>query len=258
MRERITPEHLGDFDCDKCGKPYKLLQMACLGGENKGQPVTWKHGCLCANRQLAQEALEAEERLRISFVHRHFVEHSHVNEALKKCTFENYYPGTDRQKHGLDICQRLATNFKPKLSFNMALYGGYGVGKSHLAYSVCRAILRKGFSSIFVTMPHLCTEMRDVYHREDGIEGDIYKRLCGVDLLVIDELGTERKGEWTDDILYKLIEGRAGKVTLYTSNFDRDQLQKRMTPRNFSKFSLDMHYLYLDGNDYRQRRAGIL
>lgn len=194
----------------------------------------------------------------MAFMQQEFLVHSHLSENLKKCTFENYYPATDAQRHGLHICSRLAENFQRGKSFNLSIYGGYGVGKSHLAYSVCRAIMRKGFSSLFVTMPNLCTDMRDVYHREDGIEGDIYKRLLGVDLLVLDELGTERKSEWTDDILYKVVEGRAGKVTLYVSNLDREQLRQRMTPRNFSKFSLDMHYLHLDGNDYRQRRAGKL
>lgn len=255
---QFVPEELGREMCETCGKEYRLLRMPCVGGPNKGQPIVWKNGCNCGNIELARQAIAEDKRARALYIKRQFEENSLVSENLKRSSLDNYAPQNETQEKALHICTRFAENFKPGVSFNLLLYGPYGVGKSHLAYSICSSLVERGVTSVFISMPQLCTTIRDTYQRQGGQEGDVYRTLFAADFLVIDELGAEKKSEWTDDIIFKLVEGRAGKCTVYTSNLTKSDFQKRMTPRNFSKFSLDMHYLKIDGPDYRQQGANSL
>jgi DNA replication protein DnaC len=249
--EILTPEAVERGTCDDCNEEYTLYVSPCIGGERKGEPVFWKSGCKCANRRLAAEAIEKDKQLHARYIQRQFEENSLVSENLKRCTLQNFLPADPTQDKFLDLAKKFVERFRKGISYNLVLYGSYGVGKSHLAYGMCSGVLQRGFSVIFLSMPQLLKRLRDAYDLKNGDELKIYKLLQHVDFLVIDELGAEKKSEWTDDILLTIIESRAGKCTLYTTNLERDELQSRMTPRNFSKFSLDMQYFKINGQDYR-------
>jgi DNA replication protein DnaC len=246
----LQPEEVERGTCEDCHETFTLYVSPCIGGERKGEPVFWKAGCKCANRRLAAEAVEKDKLIQARYIKRQFEENSLVSDNLKKCTLDNFFPTDPTQEKFLELAKKFVARFRQGISYNLMLYGSYGVGKSHLAYGMCNGLVERGFSVIFLSMPQLLKQLRDAYDKK-GEELKIYKMLQQVDFLVIDELGAEKKSEWTDDILLAIIEGRAGKCTLYTSNLMQDELQERMTPRNFSKFSLDMQYFKINGQDYR-------
>jgi DNA replication protein DnaC len=247
----LQPEEVERGICEECHETYTLYVSPCIGGERKGEPVFWKAGCKCANRRLAAEAVEKDRQLKAQYIRRQFEENSLVSENLKKCTLKNFFPVDPTQEKFLELANKFVERFRLGISYNLMLYGTYGVGKSHLAYGMCTGLIERGFSVIFLSMPQLLKQLRSAYEKRNGDEMRIYRMLQTVDFLVIDELGAEKKSEWTDDILLTIIESRAGKCTLYTSNFTREELQDRMTERNFSKFSLDMQYFKINGQDYR-------
>lgn len=102
-----------------------------------------------------------------------------------------------------------------------------GSGKTFLSCCLARSIMIKcDLQMKFVTVPDYLAMVGESYNRQQGIEdlSEIY-RTCT--LLVLDDIGSQRNGEWQEQELFRLINERqnTGKVTIYTSNYAPDQLK---------------------------------
>ena len=60
------------------------------------------------------------------------------------------------------------------------------------------------------SVPHLLAEIRDTYDRDPGERSymDFFNRLVAVDLLHLEDLGTEKRTDWVLEQLYSLINER--------------------------------------------------
>lgn len=99
------------------------------------------------------------------------------------------------------------------------LYGPYGSGKSHLAAAIGHVAAERGMGVVYRSTPGLLDAFRD---RETGAQA-----LAGViraDLLILDDMGAEKRSEWTDDRFFRLFSERAGRPTVITSNYDTEDL----------------------------------
>lgn len=103
-----------------------------------------------------------------------------------------------------------------------------GSGKTFLSCCVLRTlILKHGFQGKFVTAVDYLTAVGKSYDkfRERGEHdpSQIY-RVCPV--LILDDLGTQKPGEWQEQEMFRLIDTRLsnGLVTLITSNFPPEKL----------------------------------
>lgn len=91
----------------------------------------------------------------------------------------------------------------------MWFYGEVGTGKTSLAMLVARRALEAGHSVAIYSVPRLLYELRASYDadsRESFLS--LFKRLCSVDLLVLDDLGAERQTEWVVEQLYSIVNER--------------------------------------------------
>jgi DNA replication protein DnaC len=88
-------------------------------------------------------------------------------------------------------------------------YGDVGTGKTSLAMLVAGRALDEGLSVAVYSVPRLLTELRASYDA-DSRESffSLFKRLSSVDLLVLDDLGSERQTEWVLEQLYSIVNER--------------------------------------------------
>jgi DNA replication protein DnaC len=91
----------------------------------------------------------------------------------------------------------------------MVLVGGVGVGKTHLALAVANAALDEGIAVLFATVPDLLDHLRAAYAPDAAIVYDeLFERMRKADLLVLDDLGTQRSSPWADEKLFQLLNHR--------------------------------------------------
>jgi len=116
----------------------------------------------------------------------------------------------------------------------MWLMGNTGTGKTTLGMLVARTALARGKSVAVYFTPKLLTQIRQTYQAsesEDAYDA-FFKRLTSVDLLYIDDLGSERHTDWVVEQLYALVNERyeAKRSMLVTSNAesDVDEGQRRL------------------------------
>lgn len=187
------------------------------------------------------------------------------NAPIDDCTFDSfkteYYPdepdsyGVSPRRKAAEIleeCRVYAQSFTPK-SPNLLLMGGTGLGKTHLSLAIANVVINRGYSVIYGTSQNIFSDLQNEnFGRSDNI---YYKEhdILGADLLIIDDLGTEFKNQFSVACLYNIINTRIlrKKATIISTNFDHNDLERDYNQRVTSRLAGEYSALELEGTDIR-------
>ena len=87
--------------------------------------------------------------------------------------------------------------------------GPVGTGKTSLAVLVAKTAKDAGRSYAMYPVPMLLAEIKRTFDRDSGDNYlAFFRRLCSVDLLVLDDLGAEKQTEWVLEQLYSIVNER--------------------------------------------------
>lgn len=117
----------------------------------------------------------------------------------------------------------------------LLLMGGCGVGKTHLAVAALIEIMNSGKPGrlMFSNFQDLIQEIQNSFDAESATtKAEILRPLLDADLLVLDELGSQKPTQFVQDILYYVINTRynAERATIFTTNYyDRSADAKEET-----------------------------
>ena len=110
-------------------------------------------------------------------------------------------------------------------------------------------------SLMWTSSADLIDQVRSTYGRREGVTaGEIVGRYVWADVLVLDDVGTEPGGEDATAHLFRLMDSRIGKPTLYTSNYSLRDLQRRSPEwaKLASRMSAHLRGAVLRGPDRRR------
>lgn len=135
---------------------------------------------------------------------------------------------------------------------SLLILGVTGSGKTHNAYGALRRLARAGVVTQWdaVTGPDLHARLRP----RDGADPETeLERLLRVPLLMIDDLGAGKPSEWTEEITYRLVNGRydAWLPCLITSNILPEQFRERLGDRVASRLREMCERVTLRSGDLR-------
>lgn len=148
-------------------------------------------------------------------------------------------------------------NFDDDTTKNLIFSGGTGLGKTFLSNCIVNDLLRRGKTVMYQTAPVMLDSLiSDLFAKPENQTG-ISKNLLSVDLLVIDDLGTENLNSMKFTELYKVINTRllTGKTkTIISTNLDLKGLFKTYDERLASRFVgyYDIYRFY--GDDIRLKK----
>lgn len=134
---------------------------------------------------------------------------------------------------------------------NLVLLGPVGTGKTHAAVAACYEPHLRGLA----VAVHPVVELLDLL-RPGGPEG-AWEHLVAVDVLVLDDLGTERATDWTGERLGAVVNRRwlEERPIVATTNLEPEALEEAVGPRTYSRLVGGALGLTLGGNDRRRARA---
>lgn len=194
---------------------------------------------------------------------------------LQNDTFDNFNPNlysdqSNIEKYKTNISPRenifnikkialdFVDNFQSEGQKNLLFIGTPGVGKTFLSGCIANEIIKKGYSVLYQTSPLLLDSIFDYkYNQKNGSSKELYDSLFNVDLLIIDDLGTEnlsaaKYAELSNIINTRLLNGNI--KTIISTNFDLAQLAKNYDDRILSRLIGNFHICKFIGDDIRLKK----
>lgn len=138
---------------------------------------------------------------------------SHIGlRGYEQYTLEKFIPSFNTDK-----IFKIANSFNPEKD-NLYIWGPAGVGKTHIAVGILRKYFEMDIWVNYIKHSALNRSMQ-------GLMGDEYdstlKHYVYTKLLVVDDLGTAKRTEFSDQVLYDVLDGRYSNMQnglIITSN----------------------------------------
>lgn len=198
---------------------------------------------------------------------------SNINN-LNKDTFENfnlnlYSDKIDSKKYGDNIsprenikniknsCLEFIKDFNNPAGKNLLFSGGTGLGKTYLSNAIVDKLIKQGYTVLYQTAPVMLDTLISKMFKNDPTFSE---NLLNVDLLVIDDLGTETMNSMKFTELYKIINTRLlnanGKITktIISTNLDLQGLYNTYDERLVSRFIGHYDIYRFFGDDIRFKK----
>jgi DNA replication protein DnaC len=188
---------------------------------------------------------------------------ANIPKRYQHCTLDNLLVYNESLQKAVAEGRRLAEAF-PVANVGLFFEGQPGVGKTHLAVAVLKAIIeRTGARGLFYDTRDLLRVIRSTYDPSiRTTELEVLRPVMTADLLVLDDLGAEKTSEWVEETMNLIVNTRYSerRLTIFTSNYedipdetDPNTLLFRIGSRMRSRLHEMCEFIVLDAADYRER-----
>lgn len=195
-----------------------------------------------------------------------------TDHAIKRASFQTYKVSSEIECNALNWAKDRANKYKNGDIFNVILTGKAGTGKSHLAMSILKDFNESGGkTAMFVSFDELLRTVKDSFNNYNNPMTESYamNKLTKVDLLVIDDLGSEtsfrreradvkgeyqqQAGEWTQKMLFGILNAR--ERTIITTNLSGKELKNIYNPKIVSRLMENFSDNYLEFSKFEDKRV---
>lgn len=159
-------------------------------------------------------------------------------------------------------CLKFIDNFEDLEEKNLFFCGNTGLGKTYMSNAIANEILKKGKTVLYQTAPVLLETVIDgkfnKYKNQNADE--FYKNVLTVDLLIIDDLGTENINSMTVNELFTILNTRLLNLnnkptkTIISTNLSIEQIFKIYEERIGSRIAGYYNLFQFVGEDLRLKR----
>jgi DNA replication protein DnaC len=118
-----------------------------------------------------------------------------------------------------------AVKFVSDPTYWLTLWGGYGVGKTHLLAGIVNECTSNEIAAVYYTLPDLLDVLRGFIG--EGIYSNRVSQLVNVPVLAVDEVDKARLTEWARETVYELFDARyralGERGTIFAMNEEPDR-----------------------------------
>lgn len=140
-------------------------------------------------------------------------------------TFDDYICTNEGQSKAKNDCERFVKEFPSEKS--MIMVGGVGTGKTLLASAMLDSLVDNNRCEI-IKVIDLIRHLKSTWAKDsDNTEEDLIKYYCKLDLLILDEVGSQFGSDTEKLFIFDIIDGRYQdmKQTVLISNLDIDGIK---------------------------------
>lgn len=208
-------EYIGEnmlLHCSKCLEPVQKV-IKILGSDRKVRCI-----CSCRRKELEeQQAREKEQELSrmrsVCFAETNMHDWSFENDDQKN---------PDISKGMLNYAEQF--DDLRKSGKGLLLYGPVGTGKTYYAACIANKLINNGYDVLMTNFARISNELSKSFEGRQAFIDSLNR----YSLLVIDDLGAERKSEYMQEIVFNIIDSRyrSGKPFIITTNLTADEIKK--------------------------------
>lgn len=157
----------------------------------------------------------------------------------------------------LNIAKRFINNFDNPNEKNLLFIGNTGLGKTFLSNCIAYELLKKGKTVLYQSSINMLDAVIDYKFGKSDNNENIYNNILNVDLLIIDDLGTENINSIKFAELFNIINSRLLNQnnhitkTIISSNLNIENLFKNYDERIVSRLVGNYNICRFFGDDIR-------
>jgi len=262
VRRSTEPEAL---KCNFCGKklnfisagegPFKFWVAPKRCDCDKAKEYWNKYDEQMAHIKKEIESFKEKEASKIEV--ERLLKKSNLGKRFMDRTF-NTFNKTKENEPALKRAYDYAINFTDyeEKGKGLLLIGQVGTGKTHLTAAIANYLMfEKAIPVKFGNVTALLGEIKNSYSNEESAsESELINVLSKVRLLIIDDLGKEKRTEWSNNIIYTIINNRYEnyKPTIVTTNLSIKELENQIGDASVSRLIEMCDGIKMDGLDYRK------
>ncbi len=158
----------------------------------------------------------------------------------------------------LNICKKFIENFDDAEENNLLFCGNTGLGKTFLSSCIANELIKKGKTVLYQTAPIMLDSIID--YKFGKTSNDVINTINTVDLLIIDDLGTESKNNIKLTELFNILNSRLlnqnNKITktIISTNLSLQDLYNTYEERILSRIIGNYEACYFFGDDIRVKK----
>ena len=224
--------------CEFCGKELEPIGLDYLYVNISPESIEYQR-CTCDkakeywNEKEKQDA-EEQKRKRFRNMINVIYKQNYVERKYQELNFENFIIDLNN-KNAVKMANDYINKNKDKiLSNGLIIMGESGVGKTHLAAAIANKLIENDKIVLMGRLTTLLDMIKETFRDNTKSENELIELYSNVDMIIIDDLGTEKISSWALEKLYTIIQNRFenGLPIIITTRFDKKGLISRFSYSN--------------------------
>lgn len=233
------------FECAKCNDSgYELL--------SNGTKM-----CTCFKQELINEAYNKSNLYRLQEDTFSSFDSALFSDEINTQKYDASISPKQNIERIKNICEEFISNFDNPSQKNLLFTGTPGIGKTFLSGCIANELLNKGYTVLYQTAPVLLDRIFEYKYNNKETSKELYDNLFNVNLLIIDDLGTENLTSAKFSELFTIINSRLlnpQTKTIISTNLSLENLAKNYDDRILSRLIGNFNICKFFGEDLRLKR----
>ncbi len=215
--------------CGFCNKKLKPVGLSYLYANVNHDMVEYER-CDCSEaiafwKQYDSNKNEKEKQRKYREIINKIYKEGCIKRKLKYCDFVNFNINEDNQEALTTLIKytHLCTENKVK-------YGSIGYENTHLAASIANEIIRNKKIALLERTSSITDRIKESFNKTVTTESEIMELYSNVDMLIIDDFGSETISKWALERLYRIINNRYENELpiVITTRYTREELMEKI------------------------------
>lgn len=234
------------YSCDKC-KDTGYINLL-YGSEM----------CSCMKQELINEAYNSSNMYNLKNETFEKLDLNLFSDIKNPTLYKSDISPKENMTKIISISNDFINNFENVDSKNLLFTGTTGVGKTFLSSCIANEILKKGYTVLYQTAPILLDSIFEYkYNSKSSNSKMLYDNFFNVNLLIIDDLGTENLTAAKFAELFTILNSRLitpKTKTIISTNLSLEDLSKNYDSRILSRLIGNFTICRFFGNDIRMQK----
>ena len=221
--------------CEFCGKELQPIGFDYLYVNISEDSIEYKR-CDCSKskeywKEIDNKEYEQQKRKRIRNIINTIYKQNYIGRKFQEMNLENFYFDSNN-KYVLDVVNDYINKNKDTMkSDSLIIMGKSDAGKTHLAAAIANKLIENNKIVLMERLTNLLDRIRETYENNTKSENELIEIYSNADMLIIDDLGTEKISNWALEKLYTIIQNRYenGLPIIITTRFNKQGLIERFS-----------------------------